>query len=108
MEYKIPVSKETIYKVKLSILNFNLGLSDLEIDIISTMLNNNITIVNTDCRDLIRKVLDKDKFVTNNYINKLKAKGILEVIPNTKNLQLNKSLVFAVRDNTIMFDFELI
>lgn len=101
----IPIKKDQFHKGILTILNFSLGLTELEIDIVATLLKNNITIIDSDARDLIRKVLNKDKFNTNNYILKLKKKRILGSKPNDKNLYLDPGLIEAVRDNKITFDF---
>jgi predicted transcriptional regulator len=108
MEYKIPVKKEDYYKSILTILNFNLGLSALEMDIIVTMLNNNTTTVNADSREIIRKVLDKSKFVTNNYIMRLKNKGVLIPSKTDKTLYINPNLVESVTDKKIAFEFETV
>lgn len=105
MVQPIPIKKEHYHKGVLNILNFSLGLTDLEIDIVATLLKHGITVIDSDARDLIRKALNKDKFNTNNYILKLKKKGIIGMRPNDKNLYLNTGLIEAVKDNRITFDF---
>jgi predicted transcriptional regulator len=107
MEYKIPVENKDYHKGILMILNFNLNLSELEMDIVSTLLNNNIEVVDTTAREIIRKELNKSKFNTNNYITRLTDKGILVVKPGDKKLYLNPSLVEIVKDKRVSFEFEI-
>ena len=59
MEYNIPVEKKDYYKAMLMVINFNLNLSNLEMDILSILLNNKLRVVNIDARDLLRKDLLK-------------------------------------------------
>jgi len=101
----IPVKKNSYYKGALSILNFSLGLTELEIDIVATLLHNKIYIIDSNARDLLRKVLNKDKYNTNNYIAKLKSKKILGTKPNDKNLYLDPGIIEATKDSKITFDF---
>lgn len=104
MEYKIPVKENNRYKQMLNILNFSLKLSDLEIDIISTLLNKGISVINTESREMLRLSLNKDKFITNNYIVRLKDKGILIPNKNTKDLILDPGLLKTVKDNKVSFE----
>lgn len=106
MEYKIPVTSKNYYKAILMVLNFNLKLSELEIDIICTMLNNNMLEVNIDTREHIRKVLNKDKFMTNNYIKRLRSKGIL--LDNDKLNRvyyINPTILDIIKQGKISFEF---
>lgn len=109
MEYKIPVNKDNIYKAILILINrpFELNLSDLELDILATWLKHKIYVIDTDARDLIRKVLDKGKFNTNNYIKRLKAKNIIILAEDSKKLYLNPKLASMVNSDTITFKFDL-
>ena len=108
MEYRIPVKNKNYHKAVLMILNFNLNLSNLEIDILATLLNYNISIVDINARDIIRKEINKDKFNTNNYINRLKNKGILVVKPADKNLYINPTILDIVKNKRISFQFDII
>ena len=105
MEHKIPVTKDSYYKAMLLIMNFSLKLRKFEIDILSVLLSNGIEQVNTDARDLIRKVLNKDKFNTNNYINRLKSKGILLPTSEERVFQINPSILEIVKDKKVSFEF---
>lgn len=107
MEREIPVKKELYHKAMLMVLNFELGLSNMEIDMVSILLNNNITIVDTEAREIIRKALNKDKFITNNYIQRLKNKNIFVVRPADKNLYLNPELLAIVKQGEISFKFKI-
>jgi len=108
MEYPITISKDQYHKAMLMVLNFNLNLSTLELDILSTLLKNDITIVDTDARDLLRKVLNKDKFITNNYIKRLRNKGIFVLDNSNKKLYINPSLLEICNDKKVSFEFNVI
>lgn len=110
MEKRIPVTKDNMYKAILMLANvpFNLNLSNLEIDIVSTWLQYKTYVIDISARDLIRKVLDKDKFNTNNYIRRLKAKGVIVQATDSKKLYLNPNLATIVNTDTITFKFDLI
>ena len=105
MEFKIPVTQESLCKAVLTILNFKLGLSEKEVEVLAVMLNNKITVVDSSARLLIRKVLDRDKFSTNNYIKRLKDKKIL--IQNGKTLSINPSIIALTSETTLTFNFIL-
>lgn len=107
MEYEIPVTKDNLTEVILTILNFNLGMSKLEIKIIATLLDNGYIKVNIDARDIIRKVLDLDKFSTNNYIKRLRTKGILLEKPNDKQFYINPGILQAVESKDLSFKFNV-
>jgi hypothetical protein len=114
MEYTFKLPKENYYKATLLVLNIvsNLGMTKLEVDILSTLLERNITVINTDSREIIRKVLDKDKFSLNNYIKRLKAKHILLPNKDTNKVYMefyiNPHIVAAVKDRELNFKFSLI
>lgn len=107
MEYNIPISTKNYYKAMLSILNFQFKLSPFELDIMSLLLSNNMEYVNTDSRDLIRKVLGKGKFNTNNYIIKLKEKGILLPTIVDRTLQINPAILEVIKDKEVSFKFTI-
>lgn len=107
MEYNIPVKNDQYHKAMLMILNFKLGLSNMEIDMVSTLLNNNITVIDTEAREIIRKTLDKDKYITNNYIQRLRNKNIFVVKPADKNLYLNPDLIDIIKEGEVSFKFKI-
>ena len=107
MEYNIPVERKDYYKAILMVINFNLNLSNLEMDILSILLNNGLTVVNIDARDLLRKELNKDKFITNNYIKRLRDKGVLLSNDKNKDLNINPNILSIIKDGKISFEFEI-
>jgi hypothetical protein len=108
MEYKIPVSKNEYYKAILEILNFNLKLSELELKIVSTMLENEKYVADKDCRELIRINLKLSKFMTANYIKRLRDKGILEGNTIDRVYTLNPVLINLSRDNKVSFELDIV
>lgn len=108
MEFKIPVDKDYYYTAVLNILNTvgNMNLTKLEMDIILLMVNNNVTVLDSIFRDKIRKTLNKDKFVTNNYIKKLRDKGILLSRPNDKRYFLSKEIVESVYGDKLLIELD--
>lgn len=106
MEYKIPVTKETYVKAVLMSINFLLNLTNFEIKILCAMINNNMLEVNIDTREHIRKVLNKDKFMTNNYIKSLRTKGVLLDHPkNSKVYYINPTIIDIIKEGKISFEF---
>jgi hypothetical protein len=109
MEYKIPISNKDYYKAMLMVLNFNLKLSELEMDILCTMLNNGMYEVNIDTREVIRKVLDKDKFMTNNYIKRLRNKQVLlDKQGSNRVYYINPIIMNIINDRKVSFEFNVI
>jgi len=107
MHSDIKVKKEDYVKAMLTIINFNLKLSELELDIITAMINNNMTVVNIDSREIIRKVLNKDKYITNNYIKRLRSKGVFLEKPNDKQFYINPNILDILKDKEVSFKFHI-
>lgn len=110
MEHTFKVDKSKYYKALLITYNAvgKMGLSKLEINILSTMLENGLKTLNGDTREIIRKELDKGKYVINNYIIALKEKGIFIEQQGSKSLVINPNIINSVKDNEVTFRFELI
>lgn len=110
MEYKLPIKSEGYHKAMLMLLNIplNLKLSNMEIDILSVVLNHNMTTIDAKSRRTIMDELDKDKFNINNYIARLRDKGALITKAADKNLYVNPSIIEIVKDKKVTFDFELV
>ena len=106
MEFKIPVNKDNIHKAILTVVNFNLGLSELELDILATLLKNNLYLVDSKAREVVRKVLNKDKFQTNNYLLRLKKKGVIVQAGDNKKWYLNPNLKGLINTDSITFKFD--
>ena len=96
------VTKDSVSKVILTILNFQLKLSDLEVDMLSVMLSHNITKIDAATRVLLRDKLDKTKFDINNYIKRLKEKKLI-IIKEDKSLHINPNIVELMKFKTITF-----
>lgn len=103
MNYKIGVTRDNYHKAILTILNFNLKLSDLELTLISTLLKRDIKRVNTDSKEVLRKELNIDKYTLNNYIKRLKDKKILSLID--KDLQLDQGIIDSTIEPKVAFEF---
>lgn len=105
MEYKVPVKKEHYYKAILLIFNqLGLNLTDLELDIIANILTRGKGLTK-DLRRTVREQLDISTHTLNNYIKRLKDKGVL--IKEKDILKLNPQLEDRVKDNKVHITFEV-
>lgn len=96
------VDRDSFSKAVLTILNFQLKLSELEIEILSVMLSHNITKIDSATRVLLRDKLDKTKFDINNYIKRLKEKKLI-IVKEDKNLHINPNIIQLVKFKTFIF-----
>lgn len=96
------VTKDSVSKVILTILNFQLKLSDLEVEMLSVMLSHNITKVDSAARVLMRDKLDKTKFDINNYIKRLKEKKLI-IVKEDKSLHINPNIVELMKFKIFTF-----
>ena len=110
MDIEIPVKADSYHKSLLMIMNipFNLNLRPLEIDMLACMLKHDMKIIDVYSREKIRKDLDKDKYVTNNYIVRLREKNILVTKPADKNLYLNPKIIEMVKDPNMNFKLHIV
>jgi predicted transcriptional regulator len=104
MEYVFKVNSKKYHRAMLEIYNFNLKLSDFELDIVATMLTNGISEINPITKELLRVTLNKDKYITNNYIKRLKDKGILLPKKDERGYILNPSVANLTKDNKVSFE----
>lgn len=104
MEVNLKLDKDNFYKGVLQLMNFSLNLSNVEIDIISTMLKNKLSMVNISTREVLRISLDKSKENINNNIKRLKDKGILIVKPGTKVLYLDPGLSNLIGEDKVLIN----
>lgn len=107
MEYKIPVTKENIHKTILTAISFTLGLSELEIDILSTLLKHNLYVVDTKAKEVLIKTLNKSKFQINNYITRLRKKKLVIQASDDKKWYLNPNLKPITESENITFKFNI-
>lgn len=103
MEYKIAVDSKSYCKAILMIYNFKLRLSDLELDIVSVLLRSKLKMVNTNSREIIIKELNIDKYTLNNYIKRIKDKGIFSKV--NKDLIVDPNLFEIIKHPKVSFEF---
>lgn len=103
--YKIPVNNYSVYKAILTIINFSLKLSNVEIDILATLFKYGYHTITVEARDILRKALDKDQYTINNYIKRLKDKKMLLETDN-KEIVVNSDLKDVVESRKIVFSFD--
>ena len=96
MEYPINIDKSKQHKAALSIINCFLKLSDRELELIVTILDNNIYNLDKEARKLIRESMNIDSYGLNNYILKLKNKGY--IVDN----KLSPKIIQAAKDKEII------
>ena len=102
MEYKIKVKSSEYNRMFLSILNFKLGLTNTELDIVSVLLDYSITVVDTKAREIIRIKLNKDKYTVANYISHLIDKQIF--YRSESKVCINPSLLGAIKDGNMLVE----
>lgn len=103
MELTIPVNNLT--KTKLKILNcFINNLTDIELDIVSTMIDKGIVTLDKSNRNTLRTSLNMNKYLFNNYIKYLKDKKVL--FTNESILTLNPSILNITKDNKITIELK--
>lgn len=109
MNYEIKVTADNYYRALLKILNFKLDLSDLEIDFICVLLNNKLGEITPETKEIIALSLNKDKYMINNYIKRLKEKSILVKNKDSRfgHFILNPYLLDALKDSTISFKVDI-
>lgn len=106
MKYTIPIKKENYHKAILLIFNqLGLNLTELELNLLASMFNNGIKVITKDIRKSLRESMNIDQFTFNNYIKRLKDKGIL--IKEEDKLKINPSLENKVKDKEVHIIFNL-
>lgn len=100
MELEIPIKEGAEAKTMLKIINcFINNLTDIELDIVSGMLNKGYTTLTKSNRADLRSSLNMDKYLFNNYIKYLKDKKVLFV--NNEVLTLNPMIRYYTSGNEI-------
>lgn len=105
MTKEIPTNKDLFNKQMLMIVNFYFNLTSYEIDIMTHILNSGKTIIDTNLRHELKGNLKKDSFNINNYISRLKKKGILEKDSTGGQLKVNPQFLALFTDKEITFKF---
>ena len=103
MTHTFTLKKEDqVYKAILTIFNFNMNLTEKEINIVSDMLKHKITTLDTASRKILY-THSKSQYVFNNYIKRLKAKGVL--LDNNGVLVLNPVFERITKEREVTFKF---
>ena|ERR1700752_5297456 len=104
MELIIPIDSKNKTKAILKLLNpFLANLTNKEIEIVSTMIDMDIEVLNKYSRADLRDKLNIDKYTFNNAVASLKSKKIL--IQSTVDLRLNPALKTYTNDSTYTIKF---
>ena len=107
MIFQRKLDKKEYYKELLSLLTF-FKFSEFELDILTTMLCNNMTEVNIDTREYIRKILNKDKYITNNYVKRLRLKGVLlDRTDLNRVYYINPTIMEIIKEGKLTFEFSI-
>jgi len=106
MTKEFTLTKNKYYKSALTIINCFLGLTDYELSIIIEMLVNDITVLNTDTRYVVREKLHTNVASFNNYIKRLKDKKAL--VETKEGLVISNNILDALEDNKIDITFNII
>lgn len=96
MIHNITIDKSRHTKAALSIINCFLKLSNRELDIVVAILDNNIKEINKQTREIIKESIDIDNYGLNNYLLKLRNKGIII------NNKLSDKIIEASKDQEII------
>lgn len=103
MEYKINIDPSLYHLAILKILNATWDLTKSELKVLSTLLDNNLTVVDGRAREIVRIKLNKSKFNINNCIKVLVDKHLL--LRNEDSITINPSILTIIRGKKISFEF---
>ncbi len=98
MVHNIDIDKSKHSKAALTVLNCFLKLTDRELDIIATIVDNNIVSLNRVTKGVIMKSIKIDNYGLNNYLLKLRNKGYIV------NNKLSDKLIEACKDKQIIIN----
>lgn len=102
-QFKLPADK--YHKSILTVMNCFLHLSEIEIEILSEILKNNITVINTDSRKILQKSLNKKEHNLNNYIKRLKDKKVL--LESNEGYIVDPGIIESVSDKKVLIEFDV-
>jgi len=105
MKYEIPISEEKYTLAALNVMNCFLKLTKSELDIVAVMIGKSINVLDTESRSIVRSETGKGVNITNNYIKRLKDKGVL--INNNGKLSINHNISEALKDKEINIKFNV-
>lgn len=101
----ITVPKDKYYKMILTIINCFIGLTDYELNIITQMLINDIKVLNTATRVIVREKLQTNVASFNNYIKRLKDRKAL--VETKDGLVISDGIMDALEDHKIDITFNV-
>lgn len=105
MTKEFTLTKDKYYKAALTIINCFLGLTDYELSIITEMLVNDIKVLNTTTRIVVREKLQTNVASFNNYIKRLKDKKAL--VETKDGLVISDGIMDALADEKIDITFNV-
>lgn len=105
MDLVIPITKDKVNKAIIKILSSFNDFSNYEINVLSTMLDQDIKVLDTEGRKKVRDCMGTDQYTLNNYIAKLKSRNAL--IDNKGNLSINGAILTAINDQKINIAFKI-
>ena len=105
MDINIPIDKKNMTLAILSIVNPIIGnLTSKELKLLSIMIDNNITIIDKEEREKVRRISNMDKYSFNNYIFSLKNKGVIK--QTITDIRLNPSISNFKDITTLNINFQ--
>ena len=106
MEENIKISASNYVKAALNVANCFLNLTPIEMDIISTMLNNGATSITAASRKLLIDSLHKSKHVISNNIKRMKHKSIL-IQDNKKAVVIHPKILSYIKGKQFIVKFDI-
>lgn len=106
MDIEIPVKKEGVSKAILRLLSTFQNFSNYEINLMTTMLNNNIKSLDTPSRKKVRTLMNSDQYTFNNYVSKMIKSGAL--FKGSNGLEIHPSIVQIVKDQKLSISFKIL
>lgn len=106
MVQEFKFKKDKYYKAILKLVNVFIGLTDYELNIIATMLINNIKTLDTASRHIVKEKMNANVATFNNYIKRLKDKKCL--IETNEGLIISDNILNAIEDGKVDITFKII
>ena len=106
MHYPLKVSKQDYHTSMVRVMNFLFNMSDLEMNIIITMLNHKILYLTKETRKILKDLLEMSENNFNNYIAKLRRKKVI-VNADDNSLKLNMLIVQNIVDKKISVEYNI-
>ena len=105
MDYPIKITREKYYKAMLKVANCFLDMTELELDLIAYMFTYQMITLGKSERIKLGSLLNISIANLNNYIKKLRDKGILVV--DGKDLIVNSNIHNQIIDGSFSVKFEI-